>query len=221
MNALASLLLITTLSIPTTTLVLRDGNRIEVDGPIREENGRVLFVTHGSYYSIALDEVDLAATRAAVTQPVIVSASERTRLKVSPEERDRLLRDLEQNHAGTPAGPPPVLQPPASPTQAEKQQEIEDEWAWRTKARSFDERLRQAEENRDLLIHRAEQLKAQISGFLSLGFKPAQFTYQSTELEYTLSQIPYSQLEVERAERARAQFRDDARRLGVLPGWLR
>lgn len=220
MNALASLLLITALSIPTTTLVLRDGHRIEVDGPIREEHGRVLFVTHGSFYSIALDEVDLTATRAAVAPPVIVNAGEPARLKVSPEERDRLLRELEQNHTGKP-GPPPILQPPASPTEGEKQQAVEDEWAWRAKARSFDERLRQSEENRDLLIHRAEQLKAQISGFLSLGFRPAQFTYQSTELEYTLAQLPAADLEVQRAERARDQFRDDARRLGILPGWLR
>jgi len=220
MNAFASLLLITTLSIPTTTLILRDGNRIEVDGPIREEHGRVLFIAHGSIYSIALDEVDLKATRASVVPPVIVNGSERARLKVSPEERDRLLRDLEQKHAGKP-GPPPILQPLASPTEAEKQQAVEDEWAWRTKARSYEERIRQAEENRDLLIHRAEQLKAQISGFLSLGFKPAQFTYQSTELEYTLAQIPAAQLEVERADRAWDQFRDDARRLGIMPGWLR
>jgi hypothetical protein len=220
MNALASLLLITTLSIPTTTLVLRDGHRIEVDGPIREENGRILFVAHGSFYSIAFDEVDLTATRAAVAPPVVVSSGERARLKVSPEERDRLLRDLEQNHSGTP-GPKPILEPPPYPTPQEKQQTLEDEWAWRTKSRSYDERVRQAEENRDLLIHRAEQLKAQISGFLSLGFKPAQFTYQSTELEYTVAQIPAAQLEVDRAERARDQFHDDARRLGILPGWLR
>lgn len=220
MNALASLLLIITLSIPTTTLVLRDGNRIVVDGPIREENGHVLFIAGGSFYSIALDEVDLAATRAAMAPPVVVNGNEHARLKVSPEERDRLLKELEQNHSGTP-GPKPILEPLPEPTPAEKQQAVEDEWAWRAKARSYEERIRQAQENFDLLVHRAEQLKAQIGSFLSLGFKPAQFTYQSTELEYTLAQIPYADVEVQRAERAYDQFRDDARRLGILPGWLR
>lgn len=220
MNVLASLLLITSLAIPTTTLVLRDGHRILVDGPIREENGRVLFTANGSFYSIAIGEVDLAATRAAVAPPIVVNASEHARLKVSPEERDRLLRDLEQNHSGT-GGQPPVLQPPAEPTEAEKQQSLQDEWAWRNRSREYQERVRQAKENLDLLVQRAEQLKAQIGGFLSLGYKPAQFTYQSTELEYTLAQIPAADLEVTRAIRAYDQFRDDARRLGILPGWLR
>jgi len=37
----------------------------------------------------------------------------------------------------------------------------------------------------------------------------------------TLDQIPAAELEVTRAERANAQFRDDARKQGILPGWLR
>ncbi|HYU24176.1 MAG TPA: hypothetical protein VEO74_03155, partial [Thermoanaerobaculia bacterium] len=62
---------------------------------------------------------------------------------------------------------------------------------------------------------------AHIAGLLSLGYKPRQFTYDSTQLEATLAQIPRAELDVERAERAYAQFKENARRQGILPGWLR
>ena len=39
--------------------------------------------------------------------------------------------------------------------------------------------------------------------------------------EDTLEAIPSAQLEVQRAEREYDQFRDEARRRGVIPGWLR
>ena len=42
----------------------------------------------------------------------------------------------------------------------------------------------------DLLRTRAEQLRAHIAGLLSLGYKARQFTYDSTQLEATLAQIP-------------------------------
>ena len=39
MHALAALLLITALTIPTPMLVLRNGTRIDVDGSVRQEDG--------------------------------------------------------------------------------------------------------------------------------------------------------------------------------------
>lgn len=207
------------------TIILRSGHRIEIAGAAREENGRLVFrVESGSLYSLPLAEVDVEATRAmAVAEPTIVTpAADRLRLKVSEEERKRLLRELEQNHSGTSAPRQRSLEePPPPPTAEEKAQSRQEEWAWRNRARAHEETLRQTEEDLQMLVDRVEQLRAQIAGFLSLGYKPSQFTYQSTQLQYTLDRIPYAQLEVQRARRAYDQFREDARKQGVMPGWLR
>jgi hypothetical protein len=203
----------------TTTLILRNGTRFEVEGPIREEQARIIFRTSGALYSIPLADVDMDATRAAVTRPVVVTADSSKKLKVSSAERDRLLRELEQNHSGTPSEasssgrisvPPEPQEPPKG-----------DEWSWRAAARDHEEAVRRARENVDLLRNRAEALKQQIQQFFALGYHANQFTYQSSELEVTLSQLPPAELEVTRAQRANDQFRDDARRQGIMPGWLR
>src|SRR3954470_3644836 len=151
MHALAILLLVTSVStaqpLPSTALVLRNGTRFEVDGPIREEQGRVIFRTSGSLYSIPLDDVDLEATRAAVTKTVVVTSDADRKLKVSPAERDRLLRELEQNHSGKPAEElkiDKIAEPRESPERG-------DEWTWRNAARTYEEALRRAKEDRDLL----------------------------------------------------------------------
>ena len=218
MHALAILLLVTAASISqpfvTTTLILRNGTQFEVDGPIREEGGRIIFRS-GTLYSIPLDEVDLDATRAAVTKTVLVMNGPDRKLKVSPAERDRLLRELEQNHSGGPVA--------AFEKVAESREPASngDEWSWRNAARGHEEAILRAKENVALLRDRAELLKHQIEQFFALGYRANQFTYQSNELQLTLDQIPAAELEVTRAERVYAQFREDARKQGILPGWLR
>jgi len=219
MTALANILLITALSIPTNTLVLRSGHRINVDGSARLESRRVLFRSGGALYSIPEDEVDVDATRAAGT-PAAIQAEGRGKLKVTAEEKQRLLKELEQNHSGT-AAPANALEVPPGPTPAERQQATEDEWAWKRQSRAYEEGVRRAQEELDLLAYKAAALKAHIAGLLSLGHKPDEFTYDTTVLAYTLEQIPRAALEVERAQRAYDQFRDDARRQGVQPGALR
>ena len=72
-----------------------------------------------------------------------------------------------------------------------------------------------------MLLDRAEQLRSEISGLISLGWKPASFTYQTTLLAYTEEAIPAAELAVTRAQRLYDQFREDARRMGIMPGWLR
>jgi len=221
MHSLAILLLASALStarpIPTTTLILHNGARFDVDGPIREEQGRIIFRTAGSLYSIPLVDVDLDATRAAVTRMVIVTNDGDRKLKVSAAERDRLLRELEQNHSGKPASEL-RLERVAEPREAP---EKGDEWSWRTAARTHEEAVRRAKENVDLLRDRAEALKRQIEQFVAVGFHPRQFTYQTSELQLTLDQIPAAELEITRAQRAFDQFREDARKQGIMPGWLR
>jgi hypothetical protein len=220
MFALSRLLLITALSIPTPQLVLRDGARIDVDGTVKIDNGQVVFRVGGTLYSVPIDEVDLAATRAISTSANLAKSAERTRLRVTDAERTRLLRELEQNHVGKPA-PAEAFRIPPGPTAEQREQATDDEWTWRRQARSYEEGIRRAQENVDLLQDRADRLRAHIASLLSLGYKPNQFSYETTQLAYTLEAIPSAQLEVERASRAYDQFRDEARRRGVMPGWLR
>ena len=208
-----------TLAILTfTTLVLRSGERLDVQGIAREHEGRIIFRSGGALYSIPLTEIDPDATRAA-EQARIEPASDWRRLKVSPEHRDRLLRELEKNHAGQPPAPQKLLEePPREPVAPENTKE---EWEWRNAARAREESIRRAQENLDLLHTRAERLNQEILTLFSLGYKPRQFTYQLSQLTMIREQIPYAELEVTRAKRAWDQFRDDARRQNVLPGWLR
>ncbi len=214
---LATLLLLT-----LSTLVLRTGERIDVQGSIREQDGQLIFrAAGGALYSIPLAEIDREATQAA-SEEQAEAAPESRKLRVSPEERDRLLRELEKNHAGKPAPAQRMLEePPPAPSREEAAAERTSEWEWRRIARGHEESIRQARENLELLFDRAERLQGEIRGLLALGFKPQQFTYQTTLLYYTLEQIPYAEVSVTRAQRSWDQFREDARRQGVLPGWLR
>jgi hypothetical protein len=212
MNTLILLLTI------TSTLVLRSGDRITVEGPVREENGVVTFRANGLLYSVPASEVALtaAAPETAREKP------EPRRLRVPAEERDRLLRELERNHGGAPAPSTQTVPPlPPPPTKAEALEIKRDEWDWRRMARAQEETVLRASEELQLLENRIEDLKNQIRGFTSLGFKPSQFTYQTQQLVFATESLPAARLEVARAERALAQFREDARRQGVLPGWLR
>jgi len=203
----------------TTTLILRNGTHFDVEGPIREEQGRVIFRTEGQLYSIPLADVDQDATRAAVTKAVVVTGDSGKKLKVSAPERERLLRELEQNHTGKPSSVAtgerlPEPREPAEPANR-------DEWSWRLAARAHEEAIRRAKENVELLRTRASALKQQIEQFFALGYRANQFTYQSSELEFTQYQIPAAELEVTRAQRENDQFREDARKQGIMPGWLR
>jgi hypothetical protein len=228
MNALLLLLTLT-----TSTLVLRSGDRINVEGDVRETNGVVTFRAGGLLYSMPSSEVDFDATknagtdadwrrRAAVPETTAeTQAQPVVKLKVSEAERKRLLEELEKNHSGS-ATPPAqsvthaphieVTEPPPPPG---------DEWGWRHQAQAHEEAIRRAREEVQMLESRVHQLESEIQGFFSLGYKAHQFTYQSTQLQQAREQLPYAQLEVARAERAFEQFREDARRQGVLPGWLR
>jgi hypothetical protein len=220
MNTLHSLLLITALSIPTNTLVLRTGEKIAIDAPFRVDGVQVVFRSAGALYTIPTAEVDVEASRAE-GNPVRIQAGTRgPRLRVSAEERDRLLRELEENHSGT-ATPMTAVNTLPTPTPAERAQMSEEEWSWRNRVRAYEEQILRAHEDLNLLQDKAESLKSHIAGLLSLGYKPSQFTYDSTQLAYTLDQIPRAELEVQRSQRVYDRFRDDARKQGVAPGWLR
>ncbi|HEX7150980.1 MAG TPA: hypothetical protein VF618_05790 [Thermoanaerobaculia bacterium] len=205
------------LGILLIVLVLKSGERIETDEPARTESGVVVFKVEGQLFSMPAAEVDAEATRrAAEEKPPEVETTKK--LKVTPEERDRLLRELSKNHSGTPAAP---LKPSANLDVVEPKVAPEDEATWRRRAKRHDEAVLRAKEELQLLHDRIEALRAEINTFLMLGFRPHQFTWQASRLVRAQEQIPRAELEVTRAERARAEFREEARREGVLPGWLR
>jgi hypothetical protein len=196
-----------------TILVLRSGERIAADRIVERTPQRVVFAVGQALYSLPASEIDKVAD----DTPATTKDDGAKKLKVSAEERERLLRELEQNHNGTPMPLTPTLQkaPPPEPDRTD------DEWRWRAEARAHEESVLRAKENLELLLQRAERLKGEITGLLGLGFKPNQFTFQTTQLQSVLEQIPYAQLDLERARRANEQFREDARKQGVMPGWLR
>jgi hypothetical protein len=218
-------------TIPTQSLVLKNGVRMPVDnGSVTDDGGKVIFRSGGALYSLPSAEVDFEATRAASSTVVVTPEDDgnRLRIKVSEAEKQRLLREIEQNHKGAglppvqaPAPPPVAATTPAIKPQPKPSEKAEsEEWKWRRESRAHQEAVRQAKEELQLLNDRIETLRGQIRNFVALGYKPKQFTYQTTELQYALDAIPAAELAVKRAERAYEQFRDDARRLGVLPGWL-
>jgi hypothetical protein len=211
MNALALLLTLTSM------IVLRSGDRIAVEGAVKEENGVVTFRSGGLLYSMPAAEVERIEKPEEKQEPAKVR-----RLAVSDEQRRRLIEELEKNHAGGPVTElKPIKETPPPPSREEAEATRDEENEWRGRARMHEESMRQAREELELLESRIDDLQSQIQSFISLGYRPRQFTYQTTQLERTKEQLPYAKLALTRAERAYHEFREDARRQGVMPGWLR
>lgn len=204
------------LALTASMIVLRTGDRIPAEGPVKETDGVVMFRSGGLLYSVPASEVERIEEAAGDGEEKPVR-----RLRVSEEERKRLIAELEKNHSGQPAPAPQAMPAVAVEVTPEPAERREDEGWWRSQSRMYEENVRQAQEHLELLESRVEALRDQIRTFVILGYRPPHFTYQSSQLVLTEEQIPYARLEIRRAERALQQFREDARRAGVLPGWLR
>jgi hypothetical protein len=216
--------IIAAIVLTSNLLVLRSGDRLPIDGRATLDDGRITFrSTNGQLFSLPASEVDLDATRTATTTLTAVPAKDDAPpplpLKVSEVERKRLIAELEQNHAGKDAPAAPIPEFHASTPQ--HADDGSEEWSWRNRARGLEEQIRQAKENRDVLEKRAEELKTHIASLLFLGYRPIQFSYDTSVLQSIQEQLPYAELEIRRAERAWDDFRDEARRRGIMPGWLR
>ena len=244
---LAAILAVTGFAGALHTLVLDTGEHLRVAADVRIEESLVVFRAEGgSLYSIPLTEVDLPATEEANRGPrknvspagpkrspdqartdlekMMADRSLANRpIVVSEEEKQRLLEELKSSR-GVPSPPAPIErgEPAAiAPSETVTVDERSDEWYWRDRSRKFKENVRRAQEDLQLLIDKEQNLQDEILGLLSLGYNPNQFNLQVLQLAHTRDSIPRARLALERAERAHAQFRDDARRQGILPGWLR
>jgi hypothetical protein len=225
MNLLPVLLLTLTTA---TTLVLRSGDRITTDGAIREDNGVVTFRVKGTLYSLPASEIEHFDNSDSTTPPAAApvtpaaASAESAKLRVSEEDRKRLIAALEKNHAGTPTPAEQTVTPlPPAPAAPDEKAVEQDEWAWRRQAQGYEEDIRRAKEELELLETRAHDLQWRIFTLTNMGYKPSSFTYDSAQLQRALDQIPRARLEITRAERAYAEFREEARRRGITPGWLR
>ena len=248
MLALATLILaLTAVATPTDTITLRSGERIPVSGGVTLDGNCAVFRSaEGTLFSIPVDEIDIAATetpdnraaaqsreRTAAEDQVLeelIRAAEKKSLSsrglvVSEEEKQRLLEELRKSR-GTPEPPRPYVSIYAPDSVAPVSERAAttrpaDEWYWRERARGYEEQVRRRREDLQMLIDKERNLSDEILGLLSLGYNGDQFSYQVLSLARTRDRIPQARLELERAERALAQFKDDARRQNILPGWLR
>lgn len=249
MHALATavILALAAVATPTDTIALRTGERIPVSGAVTLDGSRAVFRhADGTLFSIPIEEIDIAATEAPGAPPPAESRkrtaaedkvldeliraaeaksiSSRT-LVVSEEEKQRLLEELRKSR-GTPEPPRPYVpiftpEPAGQAGEARTVSRQSDEWRWRERARAYQEAVRQRREDLQMLIDKERDLSDEILGLLSLGYNGNQFGYQVMSLARTRDRIPQARLDLERAERALAQFMDDARRQSILPGWLR
>lgn len=242
----ATVLAVTALAGSLHTLVLNSGERFAVKADVRIEEGLVVFRTDsGSLYSIPLSEVDLGRTEEANETPRNRGApagpkrsADQARIDldrlladrslsgrqivVSEEEKRRVIEEAEKSR-GVPTEPAPLpkVEDSESRSTADGTRDSRDEWHWREKSRSYHDRVERARENLALLVDREQRLQDEILGLLSLGYRADQFNLQVLQLAHTRDSIPRAQLDLQRAERELSRFKDDARRQGILPGWLR
>jgi hypothetical protein len=212
-------------------LVLRSGVTIPVSGRITEVGQTLIFRSNGTLYSIRNSEVDFELTNRLAEESLRPKKEESNvaALKVSAEERDRLLKELEKSRAAAPSiaslaqqrPTPPATRELVVPERRAAADTKDEERYWRHRSKSYEENLRQRQEDLDFLRKKEQRLEDDILGFLSLGYKPNQFSYQVRELERAREDQERAELELRRAQRQLEEFQDEARREGILPGWLR
>lgn len=207
-------------------LVFTSGTEIAVCGNPDLSTETVIFSSaDGRLYSVARGEIaglkDSNDQSRSMSVPKDEEASRS--FSVTTAEKQRLLESLEKSR-GTPV--PRQKEPPAPASDLRPDREIEvsggsDERLWRERARAADERLLRAREELDLLRRRERKLEDELLGLRALGFRDNQFSYQIFQLQLTRDSMDRALLEIQRAERARFQLMEDARKEGILPGWLR
>ena len=212
-----------------TQLVLKSGHKMPIDGPVRVEKGAAVFRhASGVLYSLPLSEIDVAATEEAngltATAPAEPKATEESkeklRLAVTPEQKEKLLRDLEKSR-GTPVPQRPLPSAESLVSDEIDVRERDDEEYWRSESRRLEENLRRRRDDIELQKRRLQRLEDEIRMLVGSGTPTDQFAGNIMQLEDARAALDQAYLDLERAERELGDFRDRARQLGILPGWLR
>ena len=215
---------------PIDRVLLRSGQVIAVSGEVRQEAGKLLFRTPaGVLYSIAVAEVDFAAmAQTGPREDPIEEHDRQTRhpakkLNVSPQERDRLLAELE-GKKGSPPGDVEVLspeKPEKTKPNSSRESDPGAEERWRAEARAAREAIEARKRELETLARRARELDDQLRTLLSSGYDPNLLSAQARELDTTKNRITATQEALRDAQRNLTDLQERARRAGVLPGWLR
>jgi hypothetical protein len=228
------LLLVAVLINGPEVLVLTSGARISVEGDVSLQNGSYVFRSNGTLYALPADEVDVPATNR--REEARRAELERSRpsgpvkMKVSADERQKIFEKLNNTakDAGTPATMPPVVVTApstevavAAEVEPSREELRQEERYWREESRRHHEAVERWREELAFLARREQKLEDEILMLMSLGYKSRQFSMEVMQLERAREAQERARLELGRAERALQQFLADARREGILPGWLR
>lgn len=214
-------------------LVLTSGDRIGIDGEVTLSAGAYIFRSGGTLYSLPEKEVDIDATnrlelarRAALESD---RASGRVKMRATAEERGKIFEKLNNTAAATsesaskpePAPAPMIAPPPPAPEPLSRAELREEERYWREESRRHHDAVEHWREEIAFLASKEQELEDEILMLLSLGYESRQFSREVLQLERTREAQERARLELARAERALQRFLTDARREGILPGWLR
>lgn len=213
-----------------TVLTLDGGSRIE--GEIVERaNGRVIVRTAtGVLYSLAESSIRSESVTPVSLPEVRATAVKRERsarlpdlkIRVADAEKKRLLAELSKNHSGKTA--PKQSWEIARAEPAEEQlvvTERSDESYWREESRKRGEAVLQAKERLELMTRREQELEDTVRMMLATGVNPDYMGHQMNALADARTMRDQARLDIGRAERDFRALQEDARREGILPGWLR
>lgn len=223
--------MIATLLLASTLFLLEGGSRIEGE-VVGREGGRLLVrSTNGLVYSIdeasIVSETSREAPTASRSAAPAISKEPRSllssrKIKVSEHEKRRLLTELSKNHRGRSAPPQSweKRQPETVETSLEVTERNDESW-WREQSRRKEEAVRRAREQLELYSNREREIEDGVRMMLLSGVHPDSLGYQMMQLSDMRTMREQAKLEIDRAKRDLATFRDDARKEGILPGWLR
>lgn len=230
---MSTLLLAVFLAVSGTphTLVLRNGaGTIPIREIVAVRDGRVLYRDRsGVLYSIPAKDVDLDASADSKlgsatdeTKPSSAKTPRARPLALTPEERERLVREFERT--ARPGKPPAPIETADSTTEtrpATKKKTSHGEEYWRSRSLRLQASVQRATKALADAKQHEQDLTDQLLFFAGTSGDATKYSYLVKELADTRDRIPRLQKAVESAQSDLEAFMDEARRQNVLPGWLR
>ena len=202
-----------------------------MEGTVIERSERLILLKTraGVVYSIPRESIrsesDGAETatsrKTSVARPQRAGRLPEKKIRVDEEEKKRLLAELEKNHSGK--VPPKQSWETAKPVAAAETVEVterSDETYWREEARKRTEGVRRAREHYELLTRREQEIEDQVRMLLGRVHND-HLGHHMIALADTRTMREQARLDIDRAQRDLDALHDDARREGILPGWLR